>query len=161
MPFEVEKVQKVANFDQKRAAKSPKSIQSKIRKKRPGRLCHSTFWQTFGKIHWRSSEILLLTDGRTTDGRTDDGRQPMAIGYRTFGSVNLKRRFDEGKDYFSTRRKTWATSWRTVLLNTPKCAARNIQKQETLLKRPKGSPVNFNKKVYIIGEVAKIIQAPC
>ena len=35
MTFEGEKVLKLANFDQKMAAKSPKMIQSKIGKKRP------------------------------------------------------------------------------------------------------------------------------
>jgi hypothetical protein len=51
MTFKVGKVPKMANFDQKMAAKSPKSIQSKIGKKHPGVLGHGTFCQTFGKIH--------------------------------------------------------------------------------------------------------------
>ena len=84
---------KKANFDQKMAAKSPKTMKSKIWKKRLEILGHSTFCQSFGKIHQRSSEILLLTtDGRTTDGRrrttdgrrTDAGRRATTIGYRIF-----------------------------------------------------------------------------
>ena len=77
MTFEVGKVPKMANFDQKMAAKLPKSIQSKIWKKRLEILGHSTFWQIFGKIHQRSSEIQLLTDDKDDedDDEDDAGRQ--------------------------------------------------------------------------------------
>ena len=79
MLFKVENRAKIANFDQKMAAKSPKIIKSKIGKNCLDILGHRTFWPTYRKIHWTSPEIQLLTDdgrtdGRTTDGRTDAGR---------------------------------------------------------------------------------------